>query len=196
MKIICIAGGSGSGKSTVAGLVYQKYKSNSVVLSLDDYYINEKQQIEINGYCNFDHPGAVDCKLLIQNINDLKEKGSTLVPRYSFKDRDRVGFVKVKNSDFLIIEGLHSIALLKGIFDVSIFIKSDLDLSLLRRINRDIADRGRSIERITEQYIKDVRPSYLMYIKGQELLSDIVIENNDSKIDLKLLVDQHLILQR
>ncbi len=194
MKIICIAGGSGSGKSTVAGLVYQKYKSNSVVLSLDDYYINEKQQIEINGYCNFDHPGAVDCKLLIQNINDLKEKGSTLVPRYSFKDRDRVGFVKVKNSDFLIIEGLHSIALLKGIFDVSIFIKSDLDLSLLRRINRDIADRGRSIERITEQYIKDVRPSYLMYIKGQELLSDIVIENNDSKIDLKLLVDQHLIL--
>ncbi len=194
MKIICIAGGSGSGKSTVAGLVYQKYKSNSVVLSLDDYYINEKQQIEINGYCNFDHPGAVDCKLLIQNINDLKEKGSTLVPRYSFKDRDRVGFVKVKNSDFLIIEGLHSIVLLKGIFDVSIFIKSDLDLSLLRRINRDIADRGRSIERITEQYIKDVRPSYLMYIKGQELLSDIVIENNDSKIDLKLLVDQHLIL--
>jgi len=194
MKIICIAGGSGSGKSTIARLMYQKYKSNSVVLSLDDYYINEKQQIEINGYCNFDHPGAVDCKLLIHNINDLKEKGSTLVPRYSFEDRDRVGFVKVKSSDFLIIEGLHSIELLKGIFDVSIFIKSDLDLSLLRRINRDIADRGRSIESITEQYIKDVRPSYLKYIKGQELLSDIVIENNDSKIDLKLLVDQHLIL--
>ena len=194
MKIICIAGGSGSGKSTIAGLVHQKYKGNGTVLSLDDYYINEKQQIEINGYCNFDHPGAVDCKLLIQNINDLKEKGSTLAPRYSFKNRDRVGFVKVKNSDFLIIEGLHSIVLLKGIFDVSIFIKSDLDLSLLRRINRDIADRGRSIESITEQYIKYVRPSYLMYIKGQELLSDIVIENNDSKIDLKLLIDQHLIL--
>jgi len=70
MKIICIAGGSGSGKSTIARLMYQKYKSNSVVLSLDDYYINEKQQIEINGYCNFDHPGAVDCKLLIQNINE------------------------------------------------------------------------------------------------------------------------------
>ena len=62
------------------------------------------------------------------------------------------------------------------------------------RINRDIADRGRSIESITEQYIKDVRPSYFKYIKSQELISDIVIENNDSKIDLKLLVDQHLIL--
>ena len=136
MKIICIAGGSGSGKSTIARLMYQKYKSNSVVLSLDDYYINEKQQIEINGYCNFDHSGAVDCKLLIHNINDLKEKGSTLVPKYSFEDR------------------------------------------------------GRSIESITEQYIKDVRPSYFKYIKSQELISDIVIENNKSVSDLELCINE------
>ena len=120
----------------------------------------------------------------------MKEKGSTLVPRYSFKDRDRVDFVKVKISDFLIIEGLHSIALLKGIFDLSIFIKSDLDLSLLRRINRDISDRGRSIESITEQYIKDVRPSYLKYIKDQEITSNIIIENNKSVNNLRLCINE------
>jgi uridine kinase len=190
MKIISIAGASGSGKTTVANLLYNKYKSNSLIVSLDDYYLNKEQQIKINGFCNFDHPSAIDCELLIQNIRELREKGSALMPRYSFKDRDRSGFVKVKNSDLLIIEGLHSNTFLKGVFDLSIFVKSDLDLSLLRRINRDIVDRGRSIESITEQYIKYVRPAYIKYIKDQELISDIVIENSNSENNLRLFINE------
>ncbi len=192
MKIISIAGGSGSGKTTIAKFLHQKHKRNSVIISLDDYYFNKEQQIKKNGFCNFDHPKAIDCELLLQNISELKEKGSTSVPRYSFKDRARLGFIEVHSKELLIVEGLHSIELLESVCDVAVFIRADLDLSLLRRINRDINDRGRSIESITEQYIKDVRPSYLKYIKNQEKISNIVLDNNKSKSHLVMLLDKYI----
>lgn len=177
MKIVTISGSSGSGKTTLAEQISKKLP-NSLLLSLDRYYLSKDQQIEMNGFCNFDFPTAIDIKLLKEHLAELKEKGSANVPQYDFTISQRVDYEIVTATNFIIIDGLFSGSLLIEESDLNIFVDADLDLALLRRIDRDMNERGRTLESVKNQYINDVRPAYFKHIESIKPKADIVITNN------------------
>lgn len=178
MKIIAIAGGSGSGKTTLANYLVEKNRDNSLLISLDNYYFNQEQQIEKNGFCNYDYPLALDKELLLKNLKELQTNGETLIPQYCFKQRDRIDYKKVQKSDILIIEGLYAVEFLKDTNAIKIFVEADNDLLLARRIKRDMENRGRKVEDILNQYFDDVKPAYMKYISTQKYQVEFLIDNN------------------
>ncbi len=179
MRIITLSGASGSGKTTVAKFIHEQ-NENSILLSLDNYYLNSDEQFKKNGFVDFDHPKSLDSELLKKNIDELKKLGRTKIPKYCFEKRDRVGYEETIVKDLLIVEGLYASYFILNESKINVFINVDLDIALLRRIHRDIAERNRTIESITEQYLKYVRPAYLEYIQGMKSISDLVITNNTS----------------
>jgi len=178
MKLVAIAGGSGSGKTTLAQYLLKQNPTNTLLISLDNYYLNKDEQIKQNGFCNYDHPLALDKKLLLKNIEELKTFGETKIPQYCFKKRDRTGYLTVKRCDIIIIEGLYAVDFLKD-FDVfKIYVEAENDLLLARRIQRDIENRNRTIDNILRQYFDEVKPAYEMFISSQKIDSNLVIANN------------------
>jgi len=178
MNIIAIAGGSGSGKTTLARLIVKENPAEHLLISLDNYYFNKQEQIRRNGFCNFDHPLALDKKMLLKNIEELVSFGETKIPQYCFKKRDRVGCSVVSKPTTVIVEGLYSVEFLKEIVATKIFIDVDSDFLLARRIRRDIDSRGRSLDDILEQYFVDVKPAYNNYVINQKKIADFSFENN------------------
>jgi uridine kinase len=183
MKIIAIAGGSGSGKTTLANYIKELNPQNSLLISLDDYYFDKEQQMELNGFCNYDHPLALEKELLLQNLEDLQRDGEVDIPKYCFKKRHRIEYQKVKILKNIIIEGLYALDFLKDIKAMKIYVEADSDLLLSRRIKRDIQQRDRELDDILDQYIKSVKPAYDNFIINQKELADIVINNNFQSID-------------
>lgn len=178
MKIIAIAGGSASGKTTLASHIVGINPSKSLLVSLDDYYFNKEEQIAKNGFCNFDHPLAFDRELLLNNIEGLYNTGQANVPKYCFKSRKRVGYHIIQKPKIMIIEGLYVIEFLKKIKIMSIFLEADSDLVLARRIKRDLKERNRKLESILEQYFNEVKPAYKKYIVNQKLIANVIVKNN------------------
>lgn len=179
MKLMTISGASGSGKTTLAQHIYAALPT-SLLLSLDRYYLSKAEQLEKNGFCNFDYPTAIDVDLLKEHLTDLRTTGVANVPVYDFTISERVGYEEVAATDFVIIDGLFPGALLAEESDLSVFVDVDLDLALLRRIERDINERGRTLESVTNQYINDVRPAYFKHIEIIKEQADVVLENNHS----------------
>ena len=179
MKIITVSGASGSGKSTLATHIHNLVP-DSLLLSLDRYYLSKIEQIEKNGFSNFDDPTAIDSDLLKESLNSLKKNGTSNVPIYDFTVSQRAGYETVSATNTIIIEGLFSGLLLANESDLNVFIDVDLDLALLRRIQRDITERGRTVESVTEQYIHFVRPAYFKHIENIKSTSDIILKNNSS----------------
>ena len=183
MKIIAISGGSGSGKTTLAKKLKDKYNNNSLLISLDNYYINQETQILNNGFCNFDHPLSLDKELLLKNLNELNNNKKTKIPIYCFKKRDRIGYTEIYKKEYVLVEGLYAIEFLKNISHKSIFIYSDDDIMLARRISRDIKNRNRDLNSILMQYFEFVKPAYSQFILEQNRMASTVIENNYQNIE-------------
>ncbi len=186
MKIIAIAGGSGSGKTTLAKYILEQDPIKNVLISLDNYYFNKKEQIIRNDFCNYDHPLSLDKEMLLKNMQELSIIGETNIPQYCFIKRDRVDYLKIKKPSIVIVEGLYSIEFLKGINTTSFFIEADTDLLLARRIKRDLKSRGRSLENILDQYFSEVKPAYNDYIIQQKESANILIKNNHQNIEVFL----------
>ncbi|MBL4603898.1 MAG: AAA family ATPase [Emcibacteraceae bacterium] len=191
MKIITISGASGSGKTTLADYIH-KSKPGSLLLSIDRYYLSKAEQIDKNGFFNFDYPAALDIDLLKNHLQELRNDGQANVPIYDFTISERAGFELVTAKGTVIIEGLFAGSLLAGISDFNIFVDVDLDLALLRRIKRDMEERGRTLESVTNQYINDVRPAYFKHVAHIKTTADITLTNNQS-ID-QMLKDSEKIL--
>ncbi|MEZ5758702.1 MAG: AAA family ATPase [Emcibacteraceae bacterium] len=179
MKIITISGASGSGKSTLADHIHKK-KDGSLLLGIDRYYLSKAEQVERHGFFNFDYPAALDTDLMKEHLRQLKKTGKADVPIYDFKISKRTGYEPVSVKDTIIIDGLFAGSLLSDLADLNIFVDVDLDLALLRRIERDMRERGRTLESVTEQYMKDVRPAYFKHIETIKSSSDIILKNNTS----------------
>ena len=184
MKIITISGASGSGKSTLAKEI-ERYLPGSLLLSLDRYYLSKAEQIEINGFYNFDYPTAIDNALLKEHLSALKSDGTANVPVYDFTVSKRAGYEQVSAAGTIIIDGLFSGSLLSAEADISIFVDVDLELAFKRRIERDMSERGRTLESVTGQYNRDVLPAYHDHIAPLRSTADMVLLNNTS-IDLLL----------
>lgn len=191
MKIIGIAGGSGSGKTTFARKVMAKLPSEKVnLLHMDSYYLHEQPSefFTKSGKPNFDHPSSFDWALLQQHISMLKEGYSIEVPIYDFKTSSRLETTcNLSPKPIVLFEGIFSLfdQAIRDQLDIKCFLHVDADIRFTRRLNRDVTERGRSLESVTSQYYETVRPMYQKFLSPQQQYADFIVgEETDVAADI------------
>jgi len=191
---IGIAGGTASGKTSVANELIRNLNQEKVTLvNLDSYYVDLSHlDLEERKKFNFDHPDSIDWNLVYQNLYNLFNLKKAYKPVYSFSLYNRTQeFEILEPAKIVILEGLFTLYKkeLRNLMDLKIFVSAPDDIRLIRRIKRDLSDRGRDIDSIIEQYINFVRPMYIEYIKPTKNHADIIIQNEKSfKSALNLLI--------
>lgn len=181
MLVIGIAGGSGSGKTTVVRAITEKLKNEKVVVIPQDSYYKDSSDLtdeEKRAY-NFDHPNAIDWDLLCKQLAELKKGKSVRQPVYSYIScsRSKTETVLVEPGDVIIIEGIliFTCEELRKQLDVKIFVDADDDDRLMRVMARDITERGKDVRWVIERYSRTVKPMYLQFIEPSKRYADIVI---------------------
>jgi len=178
--VIGIAGGSGSGKTTVAQEILQRVGPDRIAyLQHDSYYkdlsgLPPAQRAEVN----FDHPDSLDNTLLVQHVEALRRGEAVDVPVYNFATHSRTDQTyRVASRGVIIVEGILIFAepALRRLFDVRLFVDTDLDLRFIRRLQRDIAERGRTMESVVKQYLATVRPMHLEFVEPSKRYADVII---------------------
>jgi uridine kinase len=190
--IIGIAGGTGSGKTTVARRIYESLKGvNVVVIQQDAYYIDLSHlPLEERKKINFDHPSAFDSELMIKHLNKLIKGQEIEKPIYSFTNYTRKKETeKVISRDIIILEGILVLEeeKIRNLLDIKIYVDADEDERFIRRLVRDTKERGRSMESVIEQYLNVVKPMFLQFVEPSKRYADIVIPQgglNDVAIDI------------
>jgi len=191
---IGIAGGTASGKTSVANELIKNLNQEKVTLvNLDSYYIDLSHlDLEERKKFNFDHPDSIDWNLIYQNLYNLFKLKEAYKPVYSFSLYNRTQeFEILEPAKIVILEGLFALYKkeLRSLMDLKIFVSAPDDIRLIRRIKRDVSERGRDIDSIIEQYLNFVRPMYIEYIKPTKNYADIIIQNEKSfKSALNLLI--------
>lgn len=180
MLVIGIAGGSGSGKTTVVNALTEKLKEKVVVIPQDSYYKDSSHlPMEVRQQTNFDHPDSIDFKLLCSHLRDLKQGKTIEQPVYSYItcSRSKTETVTVEPEEVIIIEGILVFVSkeLRDQMDIKIFVDADDDDRLMRVMARDILERGKTVETVIERYSKTVKPMYLQFIEPSKRYADIII---------------------
>ncbi len=180
MLLIGIAGGSGSGKTTVVRAITEKLKERVVVIPQDSYYKDSSHlSEEEKRNQNFDHPDAIDFRLLQDHLAQLKDGKAIEQPVYSYItcSRSKTETVTVEPADVIIIEGIliFTCKALRDLMDIKIFVDADDDDRLMRVMARDIVERGKTVEWVIERYSKTVKPMYLQFIEPSKRYADIII---------------------
>jgi uridine kinase len=183
MLIIGIAGGTGSGKTTVVHQIMNELPETEVgVLSQDAYYKeNDNLSFEERALVNFDHPRAIDFDLLVQHLKDLKEGKTIEQPVYSFVTHNRTDDTVVTHPrKVMIVEGILILTNpeLRDLFDIKVFVHADSDERLIRRLKRDIAERGRDMEEVLNRYQTTLKPMHQQFIEPTKAFADIIIPND------------------
>ncbi len=189
MLIIGIAGGSGSGKTTFAKKLISESKGKASLIHLDSYYHHSlPESVYLNGRANYDHPHAFDWDLFTNHLRKLKNFDSIEMPIYDYKTNQRMEkTITVQPSNVIIIEGIFSLlkAEIRSLLDIKCYMHIDSDLRFTRRLHRDLYERGRTVESISEQYYETVRPMHIQFLEPQKHYADIIIgENTDVAINL------------
>ncbi len=188
--IIGIAGGTGSGKSTFTNRLKDEFKDNVSVIYYDNYYKRRDDvTLEERKGFNYDHPDAFDTELLVQHMTALKAGNPIECPVYDFTLYNRSDeTVTIKPSKVIIVEGILVLQneQLRNLLDIKIFVEADADERILRRVIRDVKERGRDVEGIAKQYLTTVKPMHYIYVEPTKTLADIVINSgmNDVAFDL------------
>lgn len=178
--IIGIAGGTGSGKSTFSReLILRLQTSRILHLSHDSYYrdmsaLPFEERVKIN----FDHPDALETSLLIQHLKDLKAMKAIDVPIYDFKTHTRLPEVQhYEPQPVILVEGILIFAIpeLRELFDIKLFVDTDADLRFMRRLKRDIEERGRTMESVYKQYLEAVRPMHEAFVEPSKRYADLIV---------------------
>ncbi len=178
--IIGISGGTGSGKTTVAQKIISSIgESNAVYLQQDSYYRNlDQMPLDQRSHVNFDHPDAFDGELMLSHLEDLSAGKSIERPIYDFVAHTRKSeTIHVEPLPVIIVEGIlifHD-AHMRSLMDIKVFVACDPDIRLVRRLERDIRARGRSVESVIEQYLATVRPMHLQFVAPCMRYADIIL---------------------
>jgi uridine kinase len=183
MLIIGIAGGTGSGKTTVVNQIIKQLPSDEVCVISQDSYYNETVNLsyEERTKINFDHPRAIDFELLVKHLKKLKSGETIEQPVYSFVTHNRtIDTVKTHPRKVIIVEGILILnnKALRDLFDIKIFVHADTDERLVRRVRRDISERGRDIDEVLNRYQDTLKPMHLQFIEPTKNFADIIIPNN------------------
>jgi uridine kinase len=178
--VIGIGGGTGSGKTTVANVILGRVGTQHIAYIPHDAYYKDLKELPIaqRDLINFDHPDSLDTQLLIKHLKQLKDWKSIDLPVYDFKTHTRTSrTITVQPQSVIIVEGILVFAeqaLLKE-FDVKIFVDTDPDIRFIRRLQRDIAERGRTTESVIQQYETTVRPMHLEFVEPSKRYADVII---------------------
>lgn len=193
MLVIGIAGGTGSGKTTVVRKIIESLPPGEVaILSQDSYYKdNSHLPLEKRQEINFDHPQALEFDLLVAHIKELKKGNSIQEPMYSYLTCTRSEETKtVQPKEVIILEGILVLTNkeLRDLFDIKVFVHADADDRLNRVIKRDIVERGRSVETVLERYDKSVKPMHLQFIEPSKRYADLILpEGGHNKVAIEVL---------
>lgn len=183
MLIIGIAGGTGCGKTTVVNQIVNELPKDVVgVISQDSYY-NDLSHMskEERSKVNFDHPNSIDFELLIEHLNQLKQNKPIQKPVYSFVEETRLDeTIHTEPRKVMIVEGILVLSnpKIRALFDIKIFVHADSDERLIRRLQRDIKERGHDLEKVLHRYQTAVKPMHNQFIEPSKEFADIIIPNN------------------
>ncbi|GBF10088.1 uridine kinase [Tepidibacillus infernus] len=192
--VIGVAGGTGSGKTTVARRIIKSFPDQKVLMIEQDAYYKDQSHLsfEERVKTNYDHPFAFDNDLFIEHINRLLNYQPIQKPIYDFSIHNRKAETnRVLPKDVIILEGILVLEdkRLRDLMDIKIFVDTDADVRIIRRMVRDIRERGRTIESVIDQYLSVVRPMHLQFIEPTKRYADIIIpEGGKNKVAIDLLV--------
>ena len=192
MYIIGIAGGTGSGKTTVVRKIVESLPGEKIAVIPQDSYYNDNtgMPMEERRKINFDHPNAFDWKLLIHQINELREGRAIEQPTYSYLECNRLPeTIHVEPCEVIIIEGIMALCRkeLRDLMDLKIFVDADPDDRLMRVITRDIVERGRTTQMVMDRYVDVLKPMHLEFIEPTKRYADLIIPQggeNQKAIDI------------
>lgn len=192
--VIGIAGGSCSGKTSVTRAIYDVFREHSVVVIEQDFYYKDQSHLTFEERLgtNYDHPLAFDNDLLIEHIKKLLVRQPIEKPVYDYVQHTRAQeIIHVEPVDVIILEGILVLedADLRDLMDIKLFVDTDSDLRIIRRIMRDIKERGRTTDSVIEQYLSAVRPMHNLFIEPTKRYADIIIpEGGDNEVAIDLMV--------
>ena len=193
--IIGIAGGSGSGKTTLARNIIEHFDGRVSILRHDDYYRSQKDiSVEERAKLNYDHPDAFDTDLLISHLDELRAGRSVESPIYDYSIHDRSDKTRtVASTDVIILEGILIFAndeLLKRL-NMKIYVDTDADVRILRRIIRDVKKRGRTLDSVVTQYLSTVKPMHEAFVEPSKKHADIIVpEGGKNPIAYGMIIDK------
>ncbi|TSB45660.1 uridine kinase [Alkalicoccobacillus porphyridii] len=192
--IIGVAGGTGSGKTTVAKEIFRQFNEQSIVLIEQDAYYKDQGHLSMEErlHTNYDHPLAFDNDLLLQQLQELREKRPVDKPIYDYANHTRSAeVIRIDPKDVIILEGILILEdeKLRQLMDIKLFVDTDADIRIIRRLSRDIKERGRSIDSVIDQYTNVVRPMHLQFIEPTKRYADLIVpEGGQNKVAIDLMV--------
>ncbi|MBU9713345.1 uridine kinase [Evansella tamaricis] len=192
--IIGVAGGSGSGKTTVANSIYCNFRDQDILMIEQDAYYKDQTHLPMEERLktNYDHPLAFDNDLLLAHLERLMNRETIEKPIYDYANHTRATEVKqVEPRDVIILEGILILEdkRLRDMMDIKLYVDTDSDVRIIRRLIRDIKERGRSIDSVIDQYISVVRPMHLQFIEPTKRYADVIIpEGGQNQVAIDLMV--------
>ncbi len=184
---IGVAGGTGSGKTTVANRILERVGAEHIAyIPHDAYYRNmEHLSYEERARINFDHPDSLETSLLVEHLRSLKRGGAVEIPIYDFTTHARTAeTLHVEPAQIILVEGILIFVEpeLREQLDVKLFVDTDADLRFIRRLGRDINERGRTLASVIEQYLKTVRPMHLEFVEPSKRYADVIVPTGGENV--------------
>ena len=178
--VIGLAGGSGSGKSTVANVILQRVGAGRIAYVPHDAYYRNWSDLALgpDDIVNWDHPASLENDLMIEHVRALKAGQAIDLPVYDFALQERTAeTARIEPQPIILVEGILIFAdpVLRALFDVKLYVDSDADIRFIRRLQRDIAERGRTTESVIRQYLATVRPMHLDFVEPSKRYADVII---------------------
>jgi uridine kinase len=194
--VIGVAGGTGSGKTTVAAEIVRRVGGDQiVVLTHDRYYLDLAGLSEHElAHHNFDHPLALDTPLMVQHLRSLRRGAAASLPVYDFTRHVRSRQVeRMQSRPVILVEGILVLAepALRSLMDIKLYVDTDADVRFIRRLRRDVRDRGRSVDSVVHQYLETVRPMHLEFVEPSKRWADVIIpEGGHNIVALDLVISR------
>lgn len=194
--LIGITGGTGSGKSSIADAIYSSFSNECIAMIQQDMYYKDQSNLSMEERVktNYDHPRAFDNELLISHLQDLINGVGIDKPIYDFSKHTRSHeTVRVEPREIIIVEGILVLENkeLRDLLDIKVYVDTDADIRILRRLIRDINERGRTVESVINQYLEIVRPMHMEFIEPTKRHADIIVpEGGQNKVAIDILVSK------